>query len=110
LSWDDTDAALETLLDGQKQLPTNPDILFTLGRALWVVGEEDLAFDYLNKGLEANPGHVPLLVLTGRYLFDTGQEEEAKEFLSRGEAIDPRNPLLNETRVYIARQVTDVDD
>jgi tetratricopeptide (TPR) repeat protein len=110
LSWDDTDAALETLLDGQKQLPTNPDILFTLGRSLWTAGEEDLAFDYLNKGLEANPGHVPLLVLTGRYLFDTGQEEEAKEFLARAEAIDPRNTLLNETRVYIARQVTDADD
>jgi tetratricopeptide (TPR) repeat protein len=110
LSWDDTDAALETLLDGQKQLPTNPDILFTLGRALWTVGEEDLAFEYLNKGLEANPGHVPLLVLTGRYLFDGGQEEEAKEFLARAEAIDPRNPLLSETRVYIARQLTDADD
>jgi tetratricopeptide (TPR) repeat protein len=109
LTWDDADAALETLLDGQKQLPTNPDILFTLGRALWTMGEEDLAFDYLNKGLEANPNNVPLLVLTGRYLFDIAQEEESREFLARAEAIDPRHPLLNETRVYIARQVTDAE-
>jgi tetratricopeptide (TPR) repeat protein len=105
LLWDEPDAVLETLLDAQKNLPDDPDILEFLARTLWDSGEEKLAFDYLNKGLEKNPNHVPLLALTGRYLFENGQEDAAKIFLARAEAIAPRHPAVNEARVHIAKRI-----
>jgi tetratricopeptide (TPR) repeat protein len=105
LLWDESEAVLETLLDAQKNLPDDPDILEFLARALWDSGEEKLAFDYLNKGLAENPNHVPLLALTGRYLFENNQESAAKIFLARAEAIAPRHPALNEARFHIAKRV-----
>jgi tetratricopeptide (TPR) repeat protein len=107
LAWDEPDDALDTLLDGQKHLPDQPDILFMLARILWDAGEEQLAFDYLSKGLIKHPNHVSLLALTGRYLFEDGQEEEARGFLARAEAIDPRHPVLNEVRIYIAKSLSE---
>jgi tetratricopeptide (TPR) repeat protein len=101
--WGDTDAALETLLDGQKHLPDDPDILERLARLLWEQGERKLAFDYLNRGLATNPQHVPLLAVTARYLFENEQEDAARAFLVRAEAIAPHHPALNETRIYIAK-------
>jgi tetratricopeptide (TPR) repeat protein len=101
--WGEPDASLETLLDAQKILPDDPDILAMLARILWASGEQKLAFDSLNQGLAKNPHHVPLLSLTGRYLFENGQEDAARAFLVRAEAIAPRHPALNETRSYIAR-------
>jgi tetratricopeptide (TPR) repeat protein len=101
--WGEPDAVLETLLDAQKKLPDDPDIVEMLARTLWAAGEPKLAFDYLNRGLASNPQHVPLLALTGRYLFENGQDEAARAFLARAEMIAPRHPALNEVRVYIAR-------
>jgi tetratricopeptide (TPR) repeat protein len=97
-------AALETLLDGQKYLPDDPDILEALARVLWEADERDLAFDYLNKGLARTPDHVPLLALAGRCLFETGQEDEARSLLGRAESIMPRHPALLEARLWIAQR------
>jgi len=94
-------AALETLLDGQKYLPEDPEITEQLARTLWDAGERDLAFDYLNKGLAHNSEYVPLLALTGRYLFEDGQADTARIFLSRAEGINPQDAVLRETQRYI---------
>ena len=102
-TWNEADAVLETLLDGQRILPDDPDILEMLARTLWTSGEKELAFDYINRGLAQYPQHVPLLTLTGCYLFENGQEEAARVFLARAEVISPRHPALNEARVYIAK-------
>jgi tetratricopeptide (TPR) repeat protein len=107
LLWDDNEAALETLLDAQKLLPNDPDILDMLAEQLWTAGEREVAFDYLNRGLQNHPNHVPLLVRTGRYLFDNGQYEDARLYLSRAEVIAPRDPALAETRKYIADKVAE---
>lgn len=101
--WGEPEAVLETLLDGQKNLPDDPDVLEMLARTLWATGEHKLAFDSLNKGLAKNPHHIPLLSLTGRYLFENGQEDAARAFLARAETIAPHHPALNDTRAYIAR-------
>ncbi|MGB1285731.1 MAG: hypothetical protein ACPG7F_04275, partial [Aggregatilineales bacterium] len=103
--WDDSDAALEVLLDAQEKLPDDPDILEMLGAVLWESGEQELAFKYLNQGLMTNPDHIPLLVRAGQYLFDNGQRADARAYLARAETINPRNPLLSQTRAYIARQL-----
>lgn len=106
LKWGENDDALETLLDGQRRFPEQPDILTLLGRVLWEAGEKELALDYLNKGLKSNPNHVPLLATTGRYLFDNGQDEDARLFLTRAEALDPRHPALADVRAHIARTLS----
>jgi len=105
LVWEEPTTALETLLDGQKILSDDLNIIEMLARVLWEMGEHDLAFEYLNKGLGKNPSQVSLLALTGRYLFDSGQDEQAKTYLARAEIIDPYNSTLNEVRVYIARNI-----
>jgi tetratricopeptide (TPR) repeat protein len=105
VGWEEPATALETLLDGQKHLPDDLDILELLSRLLWESGQRKLAFEYLNKGLAKNPTYVPLLALTGQYLFEDGQEEEAKSFLARAEVVDPRHPALNRVRLAIAKLI-----
>ncbi len=102
MAWDEAPAALETLLDGHRNLPNDPDILALLIETLWDSDEQELAFSYLKKGLEANPNHVPLLALAGRCLFEDGQLEQAKVYLARAETISPRHPALAEARRRIA--------
>jgi tetratricopeptide (TPR) repeat protein len=109
LAWEETDDALEVLLDGQKQAPHDPEITMMLARVLWDSEAEDLAFDYLNKGLAQNPGHVGMLALTGQYLFDDGQDLAAKEFLARAQALNPADPALRAARTHIARTLSDID-
>jgi tetratricopeptide (TPR) repeat protein len=105
LAWDETSDALDVLLDGQKQLPDDPDIAALLARVLWREGESQLALDCLNKGLIKNSEHVPLLALTGQFLFEDGQRDEARVFLSRAEAINPRHPVLVQVRLAISNQL-----
>jgi tetratricopeptide (TPR) repeat protein len=107
LNWDEITDALDTLLDGQRQLSDDPDISALLARVLWQEGEAQLAFDYLNKSLAKNPNHVPTLAIIGRFLFEDGQEDEARSFLARAEAIDPRNTSLSDARIYIAKVISD---
>jgi tetratricopeptide (TPR) repeat protein len=102
---DEPAAMLETLLDGQKNVPDDPEISYLLVRTLWDQDQRELALEYLNKALSANPYHVPLLALAGRYLFEEGDEDEARDFLSRAEAISPNHPVLNEVRRFIAREL-----
>lgn len=102
-AWDDDAAALETLLDGQKYLPHDVDILEQLSRLLWKLDEKELALDYLNKGLKTHPRDVNLLSLTGWYLFQEDQDEQARVFLGRAEALNPRNVVFKEVREAIAR-------
>ena len=102
MAWDETPAALETLLDGHRNLPDDPDILALLIETLWDSDEQELAFSYLKQGIEANPSHVPLLALAGRCLFEDGQLEQAKVYLTRAETISPRHPALIEARRRIA--------
>lgn len=104
-SWNEPATAIETLLDGQKHLPNDPDILELLARFLWDSGERALAFDYLNRALIAHPTHVPALALTAQYLYEDDQPEKAKEFLRRAEAIAPYHSALNRVRLAIARMV-----
>lgn len=107
LTWDETSAAIETLLDGHKQLPEDPEIIRILIRALWLADERDLALSYLNKGIAANPDYVPLLAEAGQYLFVAGQQDLARAFLLRAELIAPRDPALIAARAYIARRLGD---
>lgn len=101
----DLEAALEVLLDGHKNLGNDPDLLEALGAVLWQQGEDTLAIEYLNKGLEVDPTHIRLLVRIGRCLFEHGQSEDARIYLLRAEALNSRDPFLNETRAYIARNI-----
>lgn len=101
-SWDDSEAALEVMLDGQKQAPNHPGLLDLLAENLWDAGEKTLSFEYLNKGLEANPNYVPLLVRAALYLCENGQIENAKPYLARAELIAPRNPVFIEARNFIS--------
>jgi tetratricopeptide (TPR) repeat protein len=104
-SRSDNAAVLETLLDGQKVAPDNPEITRMLATELWDAGEQQLAFDYLNKGLVKNPDSVALLALTGRYLFEDGQGDSARTYLARAESINPRSRTLLEVKQYIARSM-----
>ncbi|MCB9451799.1 MAG: hypothetical protein H6672_10190 [Anaerolineaceae bacterium] len=105
IKWNETDDALEVLLDGQKRIPEHPGILELLAATLWRSDERALAMRYLNKGLTAHPTDVPLLALAGRCLFEDGQDEMAKEFLLRAEAIAPHDPALVDVRAYIAKSI-----
>jgi tetratricopeptide (TPR) repeat protein len=105
LAWGEPDTALETLLDGQKYLPLDPDILELLGRVLWELDQRVLAFEYLNKGIAENPTHVPLLARMGRCHFDNDETELSKVYLLRAEAVNPRHPALSEARAYISRML-----
>lgn len=103
--WNDRQAALEVLLDAQKVLPDDPDILLGLADTLWRMDEAETAFQYLNKGLSEHPNHIGLLAKIGLYLFENGQIDQAKVFLSRAEAIDRRDPRLTEVRKVIATRI-----
>jgi tetratricopeptide (TPR) repeat protein len=105
LHFDEVSDAIDVLLDGQKTLPDNPQLAATLAKALWLAGENELAFECLNKSLVKNKNYVPLLALTGQFLFEDGQDEEAKAFLSRAEALDSQDPVLRDVRVAIANSV-----
>jgi tetratricopeptide (TPR) repeat protein len=105
LAWEEPASALETLLDGQKQLPEDVNIIEMLARVLWISDEKALAFETLRKALEKYPAQVSFLALLGRYLFDENQDEEARAYLAKAEVIDPRNSVLNEVRIYIARNI-----
>jgi tetratricopeptide (TPR) repeat protein len=105
VAWDEPATAIETLLDGHKQLPNDPDIIVVLAQTLWDSGERASAFGYLNKGLERNPTHVPLLAIIGRYLFEDGQEDAARAYLARAELIAPNHPVLSEVRVHISKML-----
>jgi len=105
-SWEDPDAALEVLLDAQRELPDNPNILEFLARILWQSGEKELAFQYLNRGIAKYPNHVPLLVRTGLFLFNNGQLQQARLFLAHAEEISPRNPALKSVKTYIANEMS----
>jgi tetratricopeptide (TPR) repeat protein len=106
---DDREAAAEVLLDAQKSMPDNPDILAELGSVLWRTGEKELAFKYLNRGLQEHPNHIPLLVRIGRFLFDNGQTADARLYLSRAEAVDPLDTQLEGVRRYIAGRLAEGD-
>lgn len=106
-AWDETEDALDVLLDGQKHLPEDMDIVLLLARVLWDSDESELAFEYLNKALRSDPNNVELLALTGRYLYEDGQEDASRDFLQRAEAINPQSPVLRETRIFIARQMNE---
>ncbi len=105
IAWDEPATAIETLLDGHKQLPDDPDIALLLAQTLWSSGEHASAFGYLNKALTKSPTHVPLLAVTGQYLFEDGQEDAARAYLARAELISPNNPVLNEVRIFISRMI-----
>lgn len=105
--WEETNEALEVLLDAQESIPNQPSVIDWLGRILWESGERDTAFTYLNKGISAYPFNVQLLARAGQYLFDNEQLDEARVYLGRAEDISPRHPMLSEVRAYIARKMAD---
>ncbi len=105
--WDEQSTAIETLLDGHRLLPDNPDIIVQLSEQLWETGEEELALKYLGVGLSKNPNYVSLLALTGLYLFEDGQAENARAYLQRAESLAPRHPMLARVRQQIAQSVND---
>lgn len=102
LSWNESDDALEVLLDGQKTAPFDTSLILLLAKVLWGVDESDLAFAYLDKGLDQNRRNASLLSLMGRFLFDEGEDASAKEYLRQAEVVDPLDSELSATRVYIA--------
>jgi tetratricopeptide (TPR) repeat protein len=108
--WDDTDEALEVLLDTQERIPDQADILDWLARIFWESDERELAFQYLNRGIQNYPFNVQLLSRFGQYLFDNGQLQHARAYLSRAEEISPRHPNLQTVRAYIARKMAENPD
>jgi tetratricopeptide (TPR) repeat protein len=107
--WNDDGAAMETLLDAEKHLPKDPDILEALGRLLWAAGERVSAFGYIKRGVEDNPLHIPLLSLMGQYLFEDDQRDAAKVYLARAEALSPNHAALNAARREIAAILQEED-
>jgi tetratricopeptide (TPR) repeat protein len=105
--WNDADAAMETLLDAVKVLPSDPEILVMLGQSLLDSEQFDLAISYLRRSAEQNPLHVPSLAYLGKALFDTDQYEEARTVMSRAELLAPRHPALIEVRSYIAGRMAE---
>ncbi|MGQ9888836.1 MAG: tetratricopeptide repeat protein [Aggregatilineales bacterium] len=105
LGWEEVGSAIDTLLDGYKRIPGDPELTFLLAQTLWNSGEHELAVSYLSKGIVSNPNYVPLLALMGRYLFDSDRFEEARVYLMRAELISPRDPTLQAVRAYIASKL-----
>ncbi|MBC8100482.1 MAG: tetratricopeptide repeat protein, partial [Armatimonadetes bacterium] len=103
----DPAAALETLLDAEKLMPHEPDILELLGQVLWSNGEAASALGYVQRGVDANPVYVPLLALLGQLLFEDQQYEIARVYLARADAIAPNHPRLMEARRMIAKAMGD---
>jgi len=103
INWGETDDALDTLLDGYKEAPEDPQLVECLAELLWESGQDELAFEYLNKAIEKHPNYVPLLAMTGQYLVEDEQLEAAKPYLARAEAISPRHPALSRARAEIAQ-------
>lgn len=110
LSWDDADAALEVLLDGDKEYPNRPAICELIAELLWDSGERKLAFEYLNRGLETDPNHIPLLSRTAIYLVENGQYVDAKMYLARAEMINPRNAAFIRARNIVAQTFAEDTD
>lgn len=110
LIWDEEGTALEVLLDGQKHLPEDPELIEQLARILWQTGEQVLALNCLDKGIQSNPDAVSLLALGGQYLFEDGQADAARVLLSRAEALAPRHPVLEEVKQKIARMMAGSDN
>jgi tetratricopeptide (TPR) repeat protein len=102
LMWKDSGAALEVLLDAQKQLPHDADVLELLGRTLWNTGQRDLALQYLQRGLEHHPDNVGLLVRVGQSLLEMEDVEGARDYISRAELIEPQHPALRAARRRIS--------
>lgn len=105
IGWGEVGSALDTLLDGYKRIPGDPELAYLLAQTLWNSGEHELAVSYLSKGIVSNPNYVPLLALMGRYMFDRDRFEEARVYLTRAELISPRDPTLREVRAYIASKL-----
>lgn len=105
--WEETDDALEVLLDAQETVPDRPAVLDWLARILWESGEKETAFTYLNRGMRLYPFNVQLIARAGQYLFDNEQLDEARTYLSRAEDISPRHPMLRAVRAYIARRMAE---
>jgi len=103
MSWDDADAALEVLLDGDKALPNRPQICELIAQLLWDSGERKLAFEYLNRGLSTDPNYIPLLTRIALYLVENGQNADAKLYLARAEMINPRDATFLSARNAIAQ-------
>ncbi|MGB7341356.1 MAG: tetratricopeptide repeat protein, partial [Phototrophicaceae bacterium] len=106
-AWEEYDEALEVLLDAQESFPDQPSILDWLARILWESGERETAFTYLNRGILAQPFNVQLIARAGQYLFDNDQLIEARRYLARAESIQPKHPMLNAVRNYIAQKIAD---
>lgn len=105
--WEEHATALETLLDAEKHLPNDAEILEGISRLLWRDGQNELAMTYINRGLETNPLHVPLLAFGGQCLFEDGQEDAARIYLTKAEAIAPNHPALQRARVRITQLLND---
>ena len=58
------------------------------------------------RGLEEHPNSASLLARTGLYLFINGQHDKSKSYIARAEAIQPRNPILRQAKVYIASKLS----
>jgi tetratricopeptide (TPR) repeat protein len=105
--WEDESAAIETLLEADKRVPNDPEVILLLGSLLWEGDQRELAFSYLRRGVSAAPLHVPLLAKFGLYLFEDEQYDAARDYLARAGAIAARHPALVEVRAEIAQRLND---
>ena len=105
----DNSAALEVLLDAQKQVPNNPEIINLLTAYLW---EEDsqLALKYLQDALEEHPVNILLIVRAAKCYFDMQEYDLARAYLRQAEALEPTHPAFQSLRVYIAGRLTSDTD
>ncbi len=105
--WEEHDSALQTLLDAEKHLPDDPEILEGIARLLWRADQHELALEYLDRGVKANPSYVPLLAFAGQCLVEDGQDDAARIFLARAESLDSNHPALRRAREAISRLMSE---
>lgn len=105
LSWNETDDALEVLLDAQETSLFDPSVITLLAKVLWKLGESNLTLITLENGLRIEPSNATLLSLMGKFVFENGDDEGAKEYLLRAETLDPLNSELSAVRSFIANEI-----
>lgn len=104
LSWNDTEAAIQVLNDGKREVGQHPELLLILAQIMWKQNKKQEAFEYLNDGLKINPNDISLLIQVAYYLIENEQMDDAKPYIERADIIAPSNQGLWELKKTIAEK------
>lgn len=98
------ETALEVLLDAEKNVELEPEILVAIVDLLTEAGEDSVALEYVMKGLDAFPRSVPLLARAAQVTHGLGDDDGARTFLRQAHNISPyHKELLRVTRELTER-------